>query len=220
MPLSSDNRRKVIFYGDSNTYGFDPADPYERRFPEEKIWTTIVGNNLRSDLEMIPKGMNGRKLPDLRYDKSSLLLLTDQAAGSGLLCTMLGTNDILLTMDPDAEKAVRKMEVYLTFLLDILRRDQILIVAPPHIGSPGIRDPLFRRYYEESVRMNDGFRELADIYDVGFADASGWGVELCFDGVHFSERGHRIFAGKMTELLNGMDDLRNTLRVDANVCGE
>ena len=34
-----------------------------------------------------------------------------------------------------------------------------------------------------------------------FADAGEWDIELTFDGVHFSEEGHKSFAQKLNELL-------------------
>ena len=36
-----------------------------------------------------------------------------------------------------------------------------------------------------------------------FADAGEWDIELTFDGVHFSEEGHKSFAQKLNELLDG-----------------
>ena len=57
---------------------------------------------------------------------------------------------------------------------------------------------------EESRRLPECYRELARKLGVGFADASGWGVALTFDGVHFSKSGHRTFAAGMHEALRGL----------------
>lgn len=202
--IEREHRRKVIFYGDSNTFGYDPADMYDRRYPEDKRWTTIVAKRFMSDIEVIPEGMNGRRIPDLRYDTSYLKRMVHSVGDRGLLCTMLGTNDILLTMEPDAEDAIRKMKAYLEYLLTCLSLEQILIVAPPHIGSARIPDPLYHKFYVESLRMNTAFEKMAGDKKVWFSDASQWNVELTFDQVHFSERGHKIFAERMVELLESI----------------
>jgi lysophospholipase L1-like esterase len=145
--------------------------------------------------------MNGRKIPDLKYDRSYLQKVINKVGDIGLFCTMLGTNDLLMLMEPDAGYAVQKMEAYLDYLCCSLRRDQILIIAPPYIGNKETADSLYQRYYQESIRMNAGFRDLSKKHNVRFADSSLWDIEMSFDLVHFSERGHRSFAEKMTGLL-------------------
>ena len=44
-------------------------------------------------------------------------------------------------------------------------------------------------------------RELA----VKFANAGTWNVSLAFDGVHFTEDGHRAFARGLYQTLNTLD---------------
>ena len=43
--------------------------------------------------------------------------------------------------------------------------------------------------------------QLADELNIGFVDAGKWEVGMTFDGVHFTEEGHRVFAGKLCEYL-------------------
>ena len=40
-------------------------------------------------------------------------------------------------------------------------------------------------------------RDLAALCGVSFCDASGWDIPVVFDGVHFSEQGHRRFAEQL-----------------------
>ena len=199
--MAADKRRKAIFYGDSNTYGYDPTDPYEQRFPYPTRWTTIVSDNLKNYYQVIPEGMNGRTIPKPFYDQPYLIKLISLAKGDGVLSTMLGTNDILMMTAPDASVPVRNMEQYIRFLKKHLDGSQILIIAPALIGSEDAEDPLFRAYFRESKKMNEAFRTIASEQGVLFADASEWGIDLACDQVHFSAEGHRTFAGKMTRLL-------------------
>ncbi len=192
---------KILFYGDSNTYGFDPADLYEQRYPLRCRWTTLLQQQMPEDWEIIPEAMNGRRLPDLKYDAERIRRMLKSLRLGDLFAFMLGTNDILLTMAPDADMAVRKMRIFLEFLADQEDAPAILVVAPPHIGSSRIRDPLYRRYFEESVRMNAGFRELAALYHVNFVDAGTWEPDMSADLVHLSEKGHRQFADGMKDYL-------------------
>ena len=151
--------------------------------------------------------MNGRQLPDLRYDGGRIRKLCEPLSRRDIFAVMLGTNDVLLTLDPDARTAVRKMEQFLRFLTEIRDKEGILIIAPPHIGGSSreaVKDPLYRRYHEESLKMNRGFAGLAEKAGIHFLDAADWDIELCFDLVHFSEAGHRGFAEKLGDVLADM----------------
>ena len=202
--MAADRRRVVVFYGDSNTYGYDPADPYEQRLPYLKRWTTVVSRNLKGYWQVIPEGMNGRTIPAMPEGSPYLIKLTSLARGDGILCTMLGTNDILQTSPADASDPVRKMEQYILFLKKHLDCSQILVIAPPLVGGQDAGDLLLRDYCRASRKMNEGFRKIASEQGVMFADASEWGIDLASDSVHFSEEGHQTFAAKMTEVLEGI----------------
>ncbi len=193
--------RKFLIYGDSNTYGFDPADLLERRYPYQLRWTSILQNRLAGRWEVLPEGMNGRRLPELAYDARRLRKFTQMLTADDLFAVMLGTNDILLTMDPDASEAIVKMDLFLQFLTATRSPETILVIAPPHIAHKDIRDPLCHRYFEESVKMNRGFRILAEKTGVRFLDAGEWNISLCSDLVHFSEKGHAAFAEKLAQYL-------------------
>lgn len=54
---------------------------------------------------------------------------------------------------------------------------------------------------QESRRLAGCYEELAKRLGVAFADAGRWGMELAFDGVHFSEAGHWAFAAGLLEVL-------------------
>ncbi len=199
-------KRNIVFYGDSNTWGYDPADPYERRYPSDRRWTTIVSETLREDFQVFPEGMNGRTLPDLAREQPYLLSLIGKVKDNGILCTMLGTNDIVLTMHSDASAPVRRMEQYLRYLMQHLKPEQILIIAPPLIGREDTADPFLRACFMESRKMNAGFMTLASKCGAVSADASLWEIEPAFDLVHFSEKGHQKFAEKMIQLLRSLQD--------------
>ena len=113
---------------------------------------------------------------------------------------MLGTNDILLAPDPDAARPLKKMEEFLKRIRKEKDDDpglcRIVIVAPVLIGKA--LDPE-EQYYRESLKMNIGYLVLAKQYGIDIIDTTGWNVPLTFDQAHFSEEGHRVFAGHFAE---------------------
>ncbi len=83
-------KRNLIFYGDSNTYGYDPADLAENRYPDADRWTTIISTHLSATFRICPEGLNGRQFPDLKYDQGYLISLVKMVEENGIFCTMLG----------------------------------------------------------------------------------------------------------------------------------
>ena len=61
---------KIICYGDSNTYGFDPRIGTPGRHDKNDRWTGILDN--MPEYEIINEGMNGRTIPDCDAAYNSL----------------------------------------------------------------------------------------------------------------------------------------------------
>lgn len=47
---------------------------------------------------------------------------------------------------------------------------------------------------DQSKQMAEAYRALAERLNIHFAVAGKWNVALAYDGVHFTEEGHRAFA--------------------------
>ena len=185
--------------------GYDPADFYSDRYPDGKRWTDLAAEALKDSWKVEERGLNGRKIPDPAYDAGRIENLLGELRGNDVFAVMLGTNDLLSSLDPDAEIPVRRMDRFLAFLEGKIVYSQVLIIAPPYIGSGLIRDPLFSRFYEESRKMNEGFAHLAASYGTMFVDAALWDIDLSADHVHFSEKGHGRFAAGMAGYLQNLN---------------
>lgn len=57
------------------------------------------------------------------------------------------------------------------------------------------------RLYLESRRLGEEYRKVAERMGIEFTDAGKWEIPVVYDGVHFSEEGHHIFAQKIQEEL-------------------
>lgn len=202
--------KKVLFYGDSNTYGYDPSGFMGGRYSQRDRWTTILQENCKETWEIMSDGMPGRALPATRYEWEYLRSLFRQAAPLDLFAVMLGTNDILGTVRPDAAKAARKMNDFITFFMDNAGEGtQFLLIAPPRFeltelswAEPYVSGDksLAQIFYDESRKLAEYYEEIAEDRQTLFVDASKWELDFAFDGVHLSERGHALFAAEMTEV--------------------
>ena len=50
-------------------------------------------------------------------------------------------------------------------------------------------------------RLGMSQEALAERLDIRFADAGKWDIPLAYDGVHFTEQGHKAFAAGLLEEL-------------------
>lgn len=185
--------KQILCFGDSNTYGYDPADYDSFTYPEEERWIFIAGKILGDGYKLINEGLNGRMIPEMRYYSEYVDGVAHSLKTGDVFVIMLGTNDLLMRSRPDASVPLKKMKMFLEHMMPIARENlfSVLVIAPVPIGKSLDADG---EYYEQNLKMNEGFKELAKECGAFFADAGNWQVELAFDHVHFSSKGHRVFA--------------------------
>lgn len=176
---------RILCFGDSNTYGYDPRGSLGDRYPAGDRWPELLAR--QTGWEVVNAGANGREIPRNPY---ALRLLTRHAPVDVFL-VMLGTNDLL--QGASAKEASALMEVFLNQLIPHCRN--ILLVAPPPMerGAWVSTDGLVT----ESIRLAEEYKRLTQKLNIPFADTRGWKIELAFDGVHFTGAGHHTFSRQL-----------------------
>ena len=174
----------VICFGDSNTYGYDPRGYFGGRYAADCRWVDILA--AETGWTVCNMGQNGREIP------SAAPAFPDD---TDLLIVMLGTNDLLQGRSP--EQAAERLERFLSGIP--LDRSKILLIAPP---------PVTLGAWVPSAKLIDDSRTfvrlcqvLAERMGIRFADAEKWDIPLAYDGVHFTEQGHKAFATGLLEEL-------------------
>lgn len=175
---------RILCLGDSNTYGYDPRGFGGGRYPADSRWSELLA--LQTHWDVVNLGENGLEIPgrpiSLPQDVDWILV-------------MLGTNDLL--QGADAETAASRMELFLQWLLQNGNRP--LLIAPPLL-QPGAWVPP-GRLIAQSAALISCYQEVASRLSIPFADSSKWNISLAYDGVHFTEQGHRNFARHLAGVL-------------------
>ena len=186
-------------FGDSNTFGYDPRDFFGSRYEKENRWVDIL--QTQTGWEWINAGQNGREIPRRSFEIESVMQLIRRHQPD-LTLVMLGTNDLLQGADPGTVAA--RMEAFLRQL-----PGAVLLLAPPPLqrGTWVEED----RLAEDSRQLGQAYGDLAARMGIPFADSGSWGIELVFDGVHFSEAGHRCFARHLAQVLERREPRNETL---------
>ena len=201
--------KKVFFYGDSNTYGYDPSFYTGGRYPRNARWTTLLAESLEGMWVVAADGMPGRMIPRPGRGTSMVLDSLRAEMPVDLFAFMLGTNDLLSMRRPDAAEVAAKMDNLIGSAGEGLPA-KILLIAPPLIRftDPSCTEPFVqgsqmyeRECLEQSALLARYYGEIAARRGAFFADASSWDLELAFDGVHLSERGNAAFAKELEKVI-------------------
>ena len=159
---------KIICYGDSNTYGYDPRSFLGDRYPAESRWVDILARML--GCTAVNAGMNGREIPrrPVRFEMADLLLI------------MLGTNDLLQGNSP--EQVRERMRKFLDSIEFV--KSKILLITPP---------PMKLGAWVLDSALVDASKAL-NYQNLGVRCIGPWELPMCFDGVHLTEEGHQQLA--------------------------
>ena len=174
----------IICFGDSNTYGYDPRSYLGDRYDPDSRWVDILAE--KTGWTVCNMGQNGRENP---------CFAPEFPADTDLLIVMLGTNDLLQGRSP--EQAVDSLERFLSGIS--LDRSKILLITPPPVKRgawvPG------QQLIDDSHTFAQLCQTLAEQLGIRFTDAGKWDIPLAYDGIHFTEQGHKTFAAGLLEEL-------------------
>lgn len=204
----------ILFYGDSNTWGYDPETSL--RFPYENRWTTVCAKLLGEEYNCIPEGMNGRTtafddpMKGARNGLTGLDYALQAHKPLDLMVVMLGTNDLKYT---DADGVAEGMEKLIRNILSADERfplsspvftgpeRRILLVSPvllgEHVGKK-------ENDLEESRRLAELYREIAERCSLHFMDADSYAEASEMDGVHLGREGHESLGRAMAEQIRSI----------------
>lgn len=188
-------RRKVLCYGDSNTYGYDPRSFLGDRYPETVRWTALLKEQGRVVLN---EGENGRPIPRREWEVDMAAQVIERSKPD-VVVIMLGSNDLLQDPKLSAEDCALRMEQFMRALLKQNRSCKFLLISPPPMTlGAWVGDVSTVR---ASHQLAACYRAVAQRLGTAFADAGEWNIDLAFDGVHFSEKGHLTFTERLQETL-------------------
>lgn len=188
---------KLLCYGDSNTYGYDPRGPIPGRYDADCRWCDLLAKDTL--WTVINGGENGRIVPEPAWGYTDLKRMLAESAPVDAMCIMLGTNDVLISSRMDVTPIVKRMEALLDFLQNGWPMMKLVLITPPPIDIPEF--PEARQKLETLIAA---YKELADRRKLGFISNHSWEIPLAYDGAHFSQRGHQVFAEYIAKELQAL----------------
>lgn len=217
-------KKRVLCYGDSNTWGFIAGSG--NRFPDDVRWTGVCQEKLGLDYKILEDGLNGRttvydqEWAQGRNGLKGLPYSLQAQAPLDLCVIMLGTNDLSMMSLPlvrlGIEEVVRQVKesnhLYRTFQPIFPEGPKILLIGPPTYNPAFEEDRNSTIYhkYEDSVRLSEVCREIAEQYDTYYLDARPFCEVSEIDGCHLTEESHHrlgeAVAAKIREIFENKED--------------
>ncbi len=204
--------KKIVCFGDSNTYGYDPKTG--GRYGEDVRWPKVLQKLLGDEYEIIEEGQNGRTIAnDDPWEGGTkcgmdYVLPMLETKRPDLLVIMLGTNDLKLKFAlPPADIAgsmitmIMNIKGYCEHYLACPDM-KILIIAPPALSEPfseSYFDPFFGgdTVVARSMELAKWYEQVADQHDCYFLNATAQVTAGTADHLHLDPEGH----AKMAELV-------------------
>ncbi len=210
------NKKRILCFGDSNTWGYIPSTKY-LRFSEEERFPKVLQTLLGSNFEIIEEGLNSRTLvsEDTRPNKqgrngsSYLIPCLDSHDPLDIVILMLGTNELKHVFRNSAQEIGNLLEEH--FVKIILGRKsqsedkypQLIIISPPKINEQ--TKYAQERYIggeEKSKELRDIYSKIAKKNNCSFLDASN--LEVGTDGVHMIKESHMKLAEILAEKIKSI----------------
>lgn len=197
--------RRILCYGDSNTWGQTP-DRTGRRYPVGVRWTSVLQSELGGDFSVIEEGLSSRTT-DLDYKRKPgrngrtyLEPCLDSHNPLDFVIIMLGTNDFKIEFDRSAGDIAEALKG----LIEIIhaktakyagRAARVLLVSPILVDMQAemIRE-WYSAYYDEvaaqkSQELASHLKRIASETGCEFYDAAqvAWAGK---DGIHLDGASH------------------------------
>lgn len=190
---------RILCYGDSNTYGYDPRSCLGGRYPENVRWTALLR---AQGWEVFNAGQNGRSVPQSDWEIEPLIQMLRRHKPD-ITTVILGTNDLLQNPSISALDCADRVEQFLRILVEQAQSCRILLISPPPMTlGAWVDNP---KIVETSQCLGTHYQTAAQKLSIAFANADDWNIELTYDGVHFSERGHWAFFSGLCKRLSELE---------------
>lgn len=199
--------KKVLCFGDSNTYGYNPKNG--ARYDLNTRWTGILQTLCGNGYEIIEAGCNNRTafsnnpygieltgckiLPSYLSDDLDFVILG------------IGINDLQKSYNPSGEEFKAGMASVIEITRKLSPHARIILLVPS-----SIKECILKGYFgvlfdsisvEKSKRFGVMYRDLAAEYDCDLLDLNEIAEVSDIDGLHYTAAEHKKIAAAVFNLL-------------------
>lgn len=206
--------KKILCFGDSNTWGHNPVDC--SRLDER--WTVMIEDKF-PQYEITADGLCGRATRTFKsemHDTDGLSAFREKYINSDenydLIIIMLGTNDVLSEVNSSPTDIADTLGEYISEYRGAHTENatEFLLISPILLTDKLLSHPIFSQLYSEtSIEKSKHFAQcisnVAKRENVWFMNAAEYAEASDIDGIHMTSQQHRKLAdgieNKISEIL-------------------
>lgn len=196
--------RRILCFGDSNTYGYSPVDG--QRYGEDVHWPGVLNGMLGDKFEVINEGKNGRTVAfDDPYNEgcngmNDIGDCLDRHAPLDLVIIMLGTNDLKVYFEATPQTIANNL-LEMCKLVQSKTDAKIVLVSPTLLGDQIEFSPLHlefgRMQVDYSFELAPEIEKVAKEVGAEFVDLAIVAVSSDVDCLHLMPEEHAKVAQAM-----------------------
>ncbi len=222
MP-SSLRMKTLLCFGDSNTWGYDPAGTatagHPVRYAPDVRWTGVLAREMGSDWRVIEEGQNGRTTVHedplaaaSRNGRKHLPVCLESHKPIDFVVLMLGTNDLksMFNVPPGDIAAGASLLVKMILQSDAgpdAKAPRVLLICPPPVGDLSVLpelDAKVARGQEKSHALPGLYQAVAKLHGVSFLNSQRHVVPSHLDGLHLGAKDHEVLGLAVAEAVKHM----------------
>lgn len=194
--------KKVLCFGDSNTYGFVPGKC--TRYDKNTRWTGVLQALCGSDFSIIEGGCNNRTAfvdNPAGAEQTGYKILPEYFTKDyfDIVVLAIGINDLQLFFRPTLEEFEQGIEKLIKITKDLSPNAKIILVCPSKLDLAGIKSGVFSFQFDEisvekSYHLPQIYKKLAEKYACELVDLNEIVKVSPLDGLHFSAESHKTIA--------------------------
>lgn len=194
--------KKVLCFGDSNTYGFIPQSGL--RYDKNTRWTGVLQALCGSDFSIIEAGCNNRTAfvdTPAGAEQTGYKILPEYFTKDyfDIVVLAIGINDLQLFFRPTLEEFEQGIEKLIKITKDLSPNAKIILVCPPKLDLAGIKSGVFSFQFDEisvekSYHLPQIYKKLAEKHACKLVDLNEIAKVSPLDGLHFSAESHKTIA--------------------------
>ena len=194
--------KKVLCFGDSNTFGFSPKN--RMRYNQKTRWTGILQAFCEKDFQIVEAGCNNRTAfsdnPD-GVEQTGYKILPEYLKTNffDIVILAIGINDLQRFFNPTLNEFEQGMEKLIQITKNLAPKSKIILICPSKLNLAGINNGIFSYQFdkisvEKSGKLSPIYKFLAEKYKCHFIDLNNIVEVSPLDGLHFSAKSHKTIA--------------------------
>lgn len=194
--------KKILCFGDSNTYGFVPQSGL--RYDINTRWTGILQTLCNNEFEITEAGCNNRTAfidNPAGINQTGYKILPEYLKTNffDIIILAIGINDLQRFFNPTLNEFEQGMEKLIQITKNLSPKSKIILICPSKLNLAGINNGIFSYQFdkisvEKSGKLSPIYKSLAEKYKCHFIDLNNIVEVSPLDGLHFSPKSHKTIA--------------------------